>query len=606
MDWPLSLYRALLLCYPAEFRYEYGAEMAQAFRDRWREEPGLTLWLNLFADTIISASKEHSHMLLNDLIFAIRTLRKAPVFTAAAVLTLALGVGANSAIFTVVNAELLRPLPFADPDRLVRIYEKNDRLNLPQFAASVLNYLSWKEQTQTLAQVGAIGFASFNLTERGDPEQFNGATISPSMFPLLGLQPVRGRAFRDGEDRPGGAPVVMIGEGLWKRRKPHRQNREPQRNRLYSCGDRATRAIYAYRRRDLDSDADRPAAGTAPQSRDRCGSAPPTRCHTAAGPGGDGHDCASPGPAVRGDEGLGHHAYDLLPLVHSRSAPYRSSGAAGRGGAGADDRVRERGESAAVAGRSQTDGDRGPHRDWRQPGQASAPTTHREFAAVDTGWRGGADAGGLGRAHDEHQPAGESLAGGSTRGRFDGVAVHPGNHTRHRAAVRNGAGLADAEDRPDHRPETGRAVQRRLATPPVAQWARGRRTGDGGHAAGGGRSVDPESAAPATGASRLPSGSSADVPAFAAIREIPLHTTRVGVLPGTAGESEDPAGSARGGALERHSLGCGELQYDSRNTSRQLAAACGHGDSHRLARCESGILPHDGDSAAARPRLHWR
>src|SRR5579871_298885 len=218
MDWPLSLYRALLLCYPAEFRYEYGAEMAQAFRDRWREEPGLTLWLNLFADTIISASKEHSHMLLNDLIFAIRTLRKAPVFTAAAVLTLALGVGANSAIFTVVNAELLRPLPFADPDRLVRIYEKNDRLNLPQFAASVLNYLSWKEQTQTLAQVGAIGFASFNLTERGDPEQFNGATISPSMFPLLGLQPVRGRAFRDGEDRPGGAPVVMIGEGLWKRR----------------------------------------------------------------------------------------------------------------------------------------------------------------------------------------------------------------------------------------------------------------------------------------------------------------------------------------------------------------------------------------------------
>jgi putative ABC transport system permease protein len=157
-------------------------------------------------------------VLLNDLRYTARTLRKAPVFTAAAVLTLALGIGANTAIFSVVNAVMLRPLPFAAPERLVRVAEKNDKLNLPLFGASVLNYLSWKEQSQTFDRLGAIGFATFNLTGKGDPEQFTGSTISPSLFPLLGVQPVLGHAFREGDDKPGSPPVAMLSEGLWKRR----------------------------------------------------------------------------------------------------------------------------------------------------------------------------------------------------------------------------------------------------------------------------------------------------------------------------------------------------------------------------------------------------
>ena len=92
------------------------------------------------------------------------------------------------------------------------------QLNLPTFATSVLNYLSWKEQARAFEPLGAFGFASFNLTGRGDPEQFTGGTISPSLLPLLGIQPVLGRAFRDGEDRPGAPKVAMISEGLWKRR----------------------------------------------------------------------------------------------------------------------------------------------------------------------------------------------------------------------------------------------------------------------------------------------------------------------------------------------------------------------------------------------------
>jgi putative ABC transport system permease protein len=118
----------------------------------------------------------------------------------------------------VVNAVMLRPLPFAAPSRLVRIWEKNDKLNIQLFSASVLNYLSWKEQTQTFAQMGVIGFASFNLTGKGDPEQLTGSTITPSMFPLLGLQPTVGRAFQEGDDKPGSPPAIMLSEGLWKRR----------------------------------------------------------------------------------------------------------------------------------------------------------------------------------------------------------------------------------------------------------------------------------------------------------------------------------------------------------------------------------------------------
>ena len=157
-------------------------------------------------------------LLLSDLRYAARTLRKAPAFTLAATLTLALAIGANTAIFTVFNAVMLRSLPFAQPDRLVWIAEKNDKLKQPFYSASVLNYLSWRERSQSFEQMGAIKGETFSLTGRGDPEQFEGNAISPSLFPLLGVKPVAGRGFRDDEDRPGSAPVAMIGGGLWKRR----------------------------------------------------------------------------------------------------------------------------------------------------------------------------------------------------------------------------------------------------------------------------------------------------------------------------------------------------------------------------------------------------
>ena len=218
MRWPERLYRVLLRCYPAEFRDEYASEMAQAFRDQASAAPPARLWRDLLTDLVVTAPREHAHVLMNDLRYTARMIRKAPAFTAAVVLTVALGIGANTAIFSFVYAEMLRALPFAEPQRLMQLAEKNDRLHLPNFGVSVLNYLSWSEQTQTFERLGAMGFASFNMSGRGDPELFTGSPISPSLVPLLDVKPVAGRVFHDGEDKPGSAPVVMISEGLWTRR----------------------------------------------------------------------------------------------------------------------------------------------------------------------------------------------------------------------------------------------------------------------------------------------------------------------------------------------------------------------------------------------------
>jgi putative ABC transport system permease protein len=157
-------------------------------------------------------------MLPRDVRFALRTLRKTPVFTGAAILTIALGIAATTGVFSVVNAAMIRALPFADPDRLMQVAERNDKLGLPYFVASTLNYLSWKSQTRTFHQLGAVGYATYTLTGRGEPEQVAGGPISPSLVPLLGVRPLVGRTFREGEDNAGSPPVVMISEALWKRR----------------------------------------------------------------------------------------------------------------------------------------------------------------------------------------------------------------------------------------------------------------------------------------------------------------------------------------------------------------------------------------------------
>ena len=157
-------------------------------------------------------------MLSNDIIYAGRMMRRNPLFTATVVLTIMLAIAANTTIFSVVNAVILKPLPFREPTRLVQVAEKNDKLNLQNFGSSVLNFLSWREESQVFEELAAIGFSNYTLTGTGEPEQLSGNRISPALTRVLSIAPLAGRAFTDDEEKPGTAPVAMIGEGLWKRR----------------------------------------------------------------------------------------------------------------------------------------------------------------------------------------------------------------------------------------------------------------------------------------------------------------------------------------------------------------------------------------------------
>ncbi|MGH9868054.1 MAG: ABC transporter permease [Candidatus Polarisedimenticolia bacterium] len=153
-----------------------------------------------------------------DLRYALRGLRKAPVFTLAVVATLALGIGANTAIFSVVHATLLRDLPFADPDRLVMVWEDASKVGYPRDTPSPANYIDWRDQNGVFESMAAMASVGFNLTGSGEPERIEGARVSATLFPLLGVQPLLGRVFAPDEDRPGANQVVVISHGLWQRR----------------------------------------------------------------------------------------------------------------------------------------------------------------------------------------------------------------------------------------------------------------------------------------------------------------------------------------------------------------------------------------------------
>jgi putative ABC transport system permease protein len=215
-------YAILLRLYPSPFREEYGREMRAAFRRRRRDEPGiarlLLLWFSILADTLATAPGEHFHMLMSDIRYSLRTLRKTPAFAAAVLTTIALGIGATTAIYSLVHTVLLRPLPFTEPDRLVRISETNESLHLPDFAASVMNFLSWEEQSQSFQSLAAIRNGSANLTGDGEPQRVLGAAVSDRFWTMTGIPVVMGRAFLPEENKPGKDGVVMLSEGLWRQR----------------------------------------------------------------------------------------------------------------------------------------------------------------------------------------------------------------------------------------------------------------------------------------------------------------------------------------------------------------------------------------------------
>jgi putative ABC transport system permease protein len=156
--------------------------------------------------------------LLHDLRYAARLQRKNPGFTIVAIIALALGIGANTAIFSVVNTVLLRPLPYKDPERLVMVWEDATKHGYPRDTPAAANFVDWRDQNQSFEGMAAIADTSFNLTGSGDPERLEGRRVSANMFPLLGVEPHIGRVFTAAEDQPGAQRVALLSYALWQRR----------------------------------------------------------------------------------------------------------------------------------------------------------------------------------------------------------------------------------------------------------------------------------------------------------------------------------------------------------------------------------------------------
>ncbi len=151
--------------------------------------------------------------MLQDLRYGLRILAKSPGFAVVAILTLALGIGANTALFSIVNGVLLNPLPFSQPDRLVAIYSRP-----PQFekaSISYPNFLDWQRDNRSFSQLAAFRQDDFNLTGMGTPQRVKVEMVSASFFPLLGVKPTIGRTFLPQEDQVGGRPVALLSDGFW-------------------------------------------------------------------------------------------------------------------------------------------------------------------------------------------------------------------------------------------------------------------------------------------------------------------------------------------------------------------------------------------------------
>src|SRR5947209_3305916 len=151
-----------------------------------------------------------------DVRYGLRVLGKNPGFTAVVVLTLALGIGANTALFSVVNGVLLNPLPFPNPDELVAVYAKSPTFQ--ESSIAYLNFLDWQKDNHSFASLSAFRSDDYNMTGAGEPERVHIHMISAEFFPALGLQPLLGRAFRPEEDQAGAEPVTILSDGLWHRK----------------------------------------------------------------------------------------------------------------------------------------------------------------------------------------------------------------------------------------------------------------------------------------------------------------------------------------------------------------------------------------------------
>jgi putative ABC transport system permease protein len=217
------LFRALVRVLPFDFRTNYEGEMEGVFREQQREaeERGgilgaLKLWKETVAGIFTTAPREHWQILKSDCGYAFRMMRKNPGFTAVAILTLALGIGANTAIFSVVHSVLLRPLPYPNGQQLIFIRQQETKLGIPDMSFSVKEIEDYRSQNRTLAGLVEYHAMSFTLFGHGDPERVRTGVVSANYFELFGIQPLLGRTFLPDDDTLGAPPVLLLSYEYWK------------------------------------------------------------------------------------------------------------------------------------------------------------------------------------------------------------------------------------------------------------------------------------------------------------------------------------------------------------------------------------------------------
>jgi predicted permease len=214
----MRFYSALLHLYPASFRGAYGPEMRGILARRRREASSplavAGLWVETLFDVPCHAAAAHWDLLRQDLRYTARSLRRAPAFAATTLVVVALGIGANTAAFSVTDFVLVRPLPFLDPARLVKLWE--NRPGYPRMEPSPANYRDWKRMTSCFEGMGALYDISVNLVGQGDPVRLEGAAVTADLLPVLGARPLLGRLFTAADDRAGTGGTLLLGYRLWQ------------------------------------------------------------------------------------------------------------------------------------------------------------------------------------------------------------------------------------------------------------------------------------------------------------------------------------------------------------------------------------------------------
>ena len=216
----MHFYRALLHLYPRSFRAEYGGEMLKDFARQWNDASGLAtipLIFSTVVDVVTNAARVHADILVQDLRYAVRSLRRTPGFTVTAVLVAALGIGATTATFSIADHVLIRPLPFDDPDGLVRMTENHTSLGYPRMEPSPPNYRDWQRMATSLS-IEAFNGDSRILVGSGEPERIIGATVAGGVFGLLGRQAALGRTLSERDAADLTQNPVVISDRTWRTR----------------------------------------------------------------------------------------------------------------------------------------------------------------------------------------------------------------------------------------------------------------------------------------------------------------------------------------------------------------------------------------------------